>query len=373
MSKVTSHLKSNSVLKIYLLMFCTLCILILSGCSSSKNNITPKSKDIKNKSSNIEQSKSNLEVSENEIMQTISDIATKKRVLGTTGEKNAANFLKNKMESYGYNVEFQDFEVFKLEKDDKNLMYDEDINIFLDINPLKRTESRGIARNVIAKPKSFDKNKKTLYIFSHYDTTTATTGVYDNATGVSSVVELARVLQNYDTKDFNLEFIFFSAEEYFKMGSRFFISQLSDLERANILGAINIDMVGYTGFKHLDFPEIGDIEILLTPWVKKNALETLFNKNSNNQYSVNNEMGGMSDDISFSRLNIPTLYFADKNFATGFEIEEENFDTQLKPVNTNTISNLCKDISKFIKNLDINTFNKLNTIPDEEKGIFKNS
>lgn len=370
MSKVTSYLKSNSALKTYTLIFFILSILILSGCSSSKNKLIPKSKDVKNNSPNIEQSKANLEISEDEIMQTIYDIATEKRVLGTTGEKNAASFLKNKMEGYGYNIEFQDFEVFKLEEDDKNLLYDEDINVFLDINPLNRTQSRGIARNVIARPKNFDKNKKTLYIVSHYDTTTATTGVYDNATGVSSVVELARVLQNYDNPNLNLEFIFFSAEEYFKMGSRFFISQLSNLERSNILGAINIDMIGYTGFKHLDFPEIGDIEILLTPWVKKDALETLFNNKFNNKYNVNNEMGGMSDDISFSRLNVPTLYFADKHFATGFEIEEENFDTQLKPVNVNTISNLCKDIYSFIKNFDINTFNKLNSIPDEEKGIF---
>jgi hypothetical protein len=130
-------------------------------------------------------------------------------------------------------------------------------------------------------------------------------------------------------------------------------------------------MVGYTDFNYKDFPEIGNIEIILTPWVKKDAFLTLFNDKFNNKYSVNNELGGVSDDLSFARLGVPTLYFADKNFATGFEIEKEDLDTQLKPVKPDDIASLCDDISSFIKNFDIDKFNKLNSIPDNEKGTFE--
>lgn len=360
MKQTISSLSSNLIPKVSKFIVCMLSVLILVGCSNSEN------KPIKVEKSNIE-----LKVSEDEIITTIKDISTEKRVLGTDGEKKAAKYLKDKIESYGYNVEYQDFEVFKRGDEERDLMNNEDIDVFLDINPLNRTESRGIARNVIVEPKNFDESKKTLYLVAHYDTTTVTTGVYDNATGVSAVVELARVLQNYDSKDFNIAFVLFSAEEYFKMGSRYYISQLSESKRENILGAINIDMVGYTGFKYKDFPEVGDVEIILTPWVKKDALETLFNDQFNNKYSVNNEMGGMSDDISFARLGVPTLYLADKNFFAGFNIEEESFEVQFNPVKSNTIANLCEDIFRFIKNFDIDTFNKLDSISDQEKGTFK--
>lgn len=84
-------------------------------------------------------------------------------------------------------------------------------------------------------------------------------------------------------------------------------------------------------------------------------------------------MSGMSDYISFARLGVPTLYFADENFPTGFEIEGESFDAQLEPVKPNDIANLCEDIFNFIKNLNIDKLNELDSISDQEKGIFENS
>ncbi len=357
-------LESNIVKNLSKFIICIGLTLLLVGCSNSDSS----------KTYNIEKKDTQLNVSNDEIMTTINDIAKEKRVLGTDGEKKAANYLKDKLENYGYSVRYQDFEVFKADYSKiKEYMYNEDVNIFLDINPTNSKESKGIARNVIAKSKNFDDSKKSLYLVSHYDTTKDTTGVYDNATGVSAVVELARVLQNYNSKDFNIVFILFSAEEYNKNGSRYYLSQLSKSERDNILGCINIDMIGYTGFRYEDWPQVEEVEVMLAPWIKKDALETLLNDQFNNKYSVNNEMGGMSDDISFVRLGVPTLYLADKNFPTGFNIEEKNFESQLEPVKVDSISDLCKDIYTFIKNFDINKFNELNSISDEEKGVFRNS
>ena len=345
---------------------------MLVGYSNSNNN---KETEV-SKSIIIEKQDTDLEVNENEIITTIKDIAQEPSVLGTEEEKNKAEYLKNKMESYGYIVKYQDFEVFDLGKEVRALFTDSSLEVFLNINPINSTKSKGVARNVIVQSKNHDSNKKTLYVFSHYDTTKRTTGVYDNATGVSAVSEIARVLQNKNYKDFNVTYVFFSAEEYFRMGSRYFISQLSELERSNILGAINIDMVGYTGFNIKspigeDLPEVGAVEINLNNWIKKDALETIFNEKFNNKYTVHNE-AGVSDDISFARLNIPTIYFADKNSFTGFEIEEENFETQLSPVNSSSIADLTKDISDFIKSFNINRFNDLNSISDEEKGVYEN-
>lgn len=368
MRQMISSLSLNFIQRILKISICILSLLILVGCTNSEKGKVSVDNSY-NTSSNLK--KSELAVSEDEIMKTITKVSSIKRVLGSDGEKEIAQYLKDTMESYEYNVEYQDFEVFEVGDKEKDLIHDPNLDVFLDINPLKNNNSKGIARNVIVKPKNFDKNKKTLYLVSHYDTTAATTGVYDNATGVSSVVELARILQDFHSNNFNIEFVFFSAEEYFKSGSRYFISQLSESDRNNVLGAINIDMIGYKDFTYKDSPKVGNVEIILTPWVKKNAFLTLFNENFDNKYHVNNELGGVSDDLSFARLGVPTLYFADENFATGYEIEKENFDTQLKPVKPDIIANLCTDISSFIKSFDIDKFNKLNSISDNEKGTFE--
>lgn len=359
-------------------LICVLSVLILVGCSNSNNN---KISEDENKA-NTKVKTENLEPREEEIMKTIKYMGQEPSVLGTEGEKKKAEYLKNNMESYGYSVEFQDFEVFDLGERERYVMTDSNLDTFLNINPINSTKSKGIARNVIAKSKDYDNNKKTLYIFAHYDTTKRTTGVYDNSTGVSTVVETARVLQDSKHKDFNIVYVFFSAEENYRKGSRYFLSQLSESESKNILGAINIDMVGYTGYLSKDFngdesekekwAEIGNIEIFLNDWVKKDALEIIFNENLNGKYKRSITPGGMSDDISFARLNVPTIYFADKNFMTGFEIEEENIETQLDPVNPRTISDLVKNISDVVNNFDIHKFNELNNIPNEEKGYYEN-
>ena len=216
-----------------------------------------------------------------------------------------------------------------------------------------------MARNIIVKSNEFDENKKSLYLFSHYDCTSSTTGVYDNATGVSAVAEIARNLSNYKNDDINIVYAFFSAEEYFKAGSRYYLSQLDELEKNNIIGAINIDMVGYEGFEYEGLSTVGGIEIILEPGTTSNSLETIFNNKVNNKYNVNNEMGGMSDDISFYRLGIPTIYFADKNFITGAEIEDESTEVQLKHLNIKAISTLCEDIIKFVNSISINKSGEL--------------
>lgn len=380
MRQVILFVSSNFRQRTFKVLICVLLVLILVGCSDSNNN---KISEYKNKdNTKVETEIKKLEPREDEIMKTIKYMGQESSVLGTEGEKRKAEYLKNKMESYGYIVDFQDFEVFDLGEHEKIEMYSPDINKFLNINPINSTKSKGIARNVIVKSKDYDKNKKTLYIFAHYDTTKRTTGVYDNSTGVSTVAETARVLQNYEYKDFNIVYIFFSAEENNRKGSRYFLSQLSESERSNILGAINIDMVGYTGYLSKDFSgdesekkkwaEIGNIEIFLNHWVKKDALETIFNETLNGKYNRGATPGGMSDDISFARLNVPTLYFADENFMVGFELEEEDIETQLAPVNPRIISDLVKDISDVVNSFDIHRFNELNNVPNEEKGVYEN-
>lgn len=311
-------------------------------------------------------------------MTTIKELSQETSVLGTEGEKNKSEYIKEKMESYDYNVEFQEFEAFDLGENESKLFKSSNLEEFLTSSYINKSDnSLGTIRNVIATSKEHNNNNKTLYIFAHYDTDLKTTGVYDNISGVSTVLEIARVLQKQSNQDFNITYIFFSGEERFRKGSRYFVSQLSESDRENILGAINVDVVGYTGFKFKsdlegELPEVGKPEILLAPWVKKDSLELMFNDKFNNKYNVNIGGGAVSDDISFARLNIPTILIADSNYMTGTKIKSDSIKTQLDAINLNVIEGLVKDISEFIKEFDISKFEEINLISDEEKGIYIN-
>lgn len=318
----------------------------LNGCSTLKDRSISK-EEIKIEDEKVE---TQIMVDEEEILSTIEDLALQVRKFGTEGEKISADKLKSKLESYGYDVDFQDFEVFDMGDNIREYIHYEDVNIFFNLNPTNSTSSIGTARNIIAKSKDFDVNKKTLYLSAHYDTTSGTTGVYDNATGVSAVVEIARNLQNYKNDEINIVYTIFSAEEYFKSGSRYYLSQLSNAEKDNIIGAINIDMIGYEGFEYPELKTVGPIEIILMQ-EDNNTLSDAFNNQFNEKYNINSELGGMSDDLSFSKLGIPTIYFADENFMTGFNIEQESTNIQLEPVKVNAIYSFCEDIVEFVKNL----------------------
>lgn len=318
----------------------------LNGCSTLKDRSISK-EEIKIEDEKVE---TQIMVDEEEILSTIEDLALQVRKFGTEGEKISADKLKSKLESYGYDVDFQDFEVFDMGDNIREYIHSEDVNIFFNLNPTNSTSSIGTARNIIAKSKDFDVNKKTLYLSAHYDTTSGTTGVYDNATGVSAVVEIARNLQNYKNDEINIVYTIFSAEEYFKSGSRYYLSQLSNAEKYNIIGAINIDMIGYEGFEYPELKTVGPIEIILMQ-EDNNTLSDAFNNQFNEKYNINSELGGMSDDLSFSKLGIPTIYFADENFMTGFNIEQESTNIQLEPVKVNAIYSFCEDIVEFVKNL----------------------
>jgi len=104
------------------------------------------------------------------------------------------------------------------------------------------------SRNVVAEKTGETFPDDVLIICSHYDSyspsrLTLAPGADDNATGTAAVLEAARVLAPYPL-DYTVRFIAFSAEEWGLWGSRAY----ADAARAagdNIVGVINLDMIGY--------------------------------------------------------------------------------------------------------------------------------
>jgi aminopeptidase YwaD len=102
------------------------------------------------------------------------------------------------------------------------------------------------SQNIIAvkEPKGKPTNDHDIvYVTAHYDSVPYGPGANDNASGTSVVLELARILKSYPT-DKEVRFVFVGAEEIGLVGSRYYVSQLSNDELNRSLANFNLDMVG---------------------------------------------------------------------------------------------------------------------------------
>ncbi|GAB3797959.1 M28 family peptidase [Virgibacillus kimchii] len=138
------------------------------------------------------------------------------RVAGSEAEVEAADYISNEFASLGYDVDVQEFEI----------------------------RGGDISQNVIATMSPEDvEDPEIVYVGGHYDSVPGSPGANDNASGTSTVLELARIFQDVDT-DKELRFIAFGAEEIGLVGSYYYVDQLSDDEIDRSLAYYNLDMVG---------------------------------------------------------------------------------------------------------------------------------
>ena len=188
---------------------------------------------------------------------------------------------------------------------------------YFNLNPLE-SESLGEATNLIATKYSKNFTDKTLYFTAHYDTIENTNGIIDNSSGVISVLQIAKHFMNVDL-NFNVKFIFFSAEEYYRQGSRYYLNNLSSEERQNAIGCINIDMIGEKN--------AGEI-VVKTVGKRTNLISFLFEEFT----SYNIEDGGSSDDLSFYNAQIPVITLCNINPNLKRDIKLEIDLSQIKEI-----------------------------------------
>jgi len=130
----------------------------------------------------------------------------------------AQNWIKGQYDSLGLSVELQDF---PLGGDDPS-------------------------DNVIATMPGQLLPDEYVILGGHYDSWASgffAPGADDNASGTSGVLEVARILSQYKFQR-SIIFCAFSAEEYGLVGSNAYVLKCVD-EGLNILGYINMDMIGY--------------------------------------------------------------------------------------------------------------------------------
>jgi len=146
------------------------------------------------------------------------------RVEGADGEHRAADYIEDKLKSFGYSTERQ-----SLALPDGKTSY----------NIVARRTGSGPANQFI--------------VGAHYDSKSPSPGANDNGTGTGVVLELARLFKTKQLKP-TLVFVLFGSEERFGVnrypehqGSRHFVETMSAEARRNTLGMISVDMVGVGG------------------------------------------------------------------------------------------------------------------------------
>ncbi|NML57228.1 M28 family peptidase [Chryseobacterium cheonjiense] len=141
------------------------------------------------------------------------------KTTGSTANTNALNWLKAKYQSYGYTAS----------------------QITEDSFTYNSTGSKNL---VITKTGTLYPNIYVI-ICGHYDTITGT-GVSDNGSGTSIILEAARILKDIPT-DYSIKFIHFSGEEQGLVGSTHYVNNVvfqNNVRQLNIRVVFNIDQVG---------------------------------------------------------------------------------------------------------------------------------
>jgi aminopeptidase YwaD len=159
-------------------------------------------------------------------------------------KQSVRNFLKSEFQKYGYNVTEQ-----------KTDGYVNGIN------------ERRMFINIIAD--KGDLNENYVLIGAHYDTVPGTTGVDDNASGVTALLALAKYNQNP-----NIRFVAFDGEEYNLSGSRYYIK--NTVQKPQLM--LSLETIGY----YSDEPNSQAIPVFYD-W----AYRSLYNRLASNQFRGN--------------------------------------------------------------------------------------
>ena len=235
-------------------------------------------------------------ITEDALMAHVHELAVKigARPAGSPEEAQALDYVALHLEEWGYHVEYQPFTT--------TLMTGDAVQ----------------SSNVIAtRPGS----EHWLVVGAHIDSVSDSSGAVDNASGVASLLETAKLLSQLET-DHTLVFIGFGAEEYGNpMGSEYYVQSI-EKQTDHIVAMLNLDAIGggrypyvHAGAEvHLYAPEQGRVSFTGgASWVRDLAIQVadiLGNemRTAPNAY-WNGYTGFWSDHYAFVLEDVPVAYF----------------------------------------------------------------
>ncbi|WP_371932057.1 M28 family peptidase [Mesobacillus subterraneus] len=175
--------------------------------------------------------------------------------------------------------------------------------------------------NVIATKAPTNKNKSKdgiIALGAHHDSVPGAPGANDDASGTAMTLELARVMKDLPT-NLEMRFITFGAEELGLIGSRYYVSQLSEEEKNRFVGYFNMDMVGSR--------DAGDL-VINTPDGNQNIVSQTAQASSArlNGEATPIQPGGSSDHVAFFEGGIASASFIHRPLEPWYHTPEDTID-----------------------------------------------
>ena len=249
--------------------------------------------------------------SEQNIEQIIDEIASVPHPINSDEIQNVKEYIMKYFSDLGYDdMECQKFE-YNDENNENAIRRSSQTDIFL-APTAENAAVDGTGENIIVTKKSSSDTAKNLIISAHYDSAEGSVGANDNGSGVAAVLELARILKGSEMP-YNIKFILFSGEEKYMLGSRWYVGNLTEDERKQIIGVINVDTIaeksdlGYMamieGNKRPEDAEYDDEGLKKLAELNKNSMSELFT--SSDRFYLT--MASNSDHYPFALLDIPAV------------------------------------------------------------------
>lgn len=320
--------------KVNIIVLFIILIIILTGCGNNTLDI---------------KETYNL-ISKSEIEKTIDKLTIAPRNMGSGQEKIIAQYLNDKLSDLGCETTIQTFD-YKIKKTNGKELEENYFNLSFE------GKKDGISQNVIAVKKSKSVNPKTIVISAHYDSKDNTLGANDNASGVAALIECARVLQKVELP-FNIQFVLFTGEEKGLIGSRYYLANMDENLKKNIICNLNIDTIGGksdSGYQIMTFgleKTDGPInEDNISLYYKKNIISDYFTKNP----KIKLISGMPSDHYSFYMANIPSATLV-QSLGKDFKIPNIHTNQDSKEnLDINRISEVVNFTIGWIDDLTNNT------------------
>jgi len=284
----------------------------------------------------VTQSEVEIKPSEQNIEQIIDEITSDPHPINSDAIQNAKEYIIKYFGDLGYdNIECQKFE-YNDENNENAIRRSSQVDVFLAPTAENATID-GTGENIIVTKKSSTDMTKNLIISAHYDSAEDSVGANDNGSGVAAVLELARILKDTEMP-YNVKFILFSGEEKYMLGSRWYVGNLSEDERKQIIGVINIGTIaeksdlGYMamieGNKRPDDIEYDDEGLKKLAELNKNSMSDLFT--SSDRFYLT--MATNSDHYPFALVDIPAVSIV-QDWQDGLNVNDssdvkENMDMQ---------------------------------------------
>ena len=198
-------------------------------------------------------------------------------------------------------------------------------------------------KNIYAYQQGTDNSTNCYIICAHYDNLPSgnrSYGADDNASGVSAVIEAARLLSKHPLP-YSIYYILFDHEEQGLIGSNYF-SNFHDNADTPVLGVINVDMMAYDGnndsIANIHLRSVGDDQKISN---KISYTDSVYNIGIH--LKVFSDPGKLnSDHASFWQYFMPAVLLIEDDMSGDFNPKYHTIDDQINLFNRSYYHRMAK-------------------------------